>query len=244
MKIHRFRSVTSTNDILKQMAEEGAPEWTVVIAGEQTKGRGRKDRTWYSPPGNLYLSVLMRPDISPNLLTRMPALVSYALFEAIGVEIVELSLKWPNDILLRGRKVAGVLVEARSKGEKVLYIAAGMGINIRLDPAVVPSELKESAAALDEIEGDWSVDSLTERIVDSLKKNGLSFAGQKWDHLRTRWASRADWKNPVVVRNGPEEISGRPKSIAEDGSLMLLTADGTVRIHAGDLLYGFDEAKR
>ncbi len=226
------------------MAEEGAPEWTVVTSEEQTKGKGRKDRTWYSPPGNLYLSVLMRPEISPRFLTRMPAVVSYALFEALGVRTPPLSLKWPNDILLLGRKVAGVLVEAKSQGEKVLYIVAGMGINISLDPDAVPIEIKARTGALDEIEGDWNPGSLLERIVNSLKKNSRSFTGHEWDHLRTMWASHADWENQVVVRNGHGEITGLPKFIDEDGSLVLLTADGTVSVHTGDLLSGSDEARK
>ncbi len=239
MIIHRYKSVTSTNDVLKEMAEKGAPEWTAVVAEQQTGGRGREGRSWYSPPGSLYLSVLLKPAILPMELQRMPVIVSYALAEFLMQEGGDFSLKWPNDILLNRRKVAGVLLEARTQGEDVHYIVAGIGINISFGQNSLPADLRDRVAALEEIIGDWSIDSMLKRIHSSLKIHYGSFRDEAWENIREKWSSYADWNTPVFFRKGSRDVAGYPQSLSDDGSLILRTSEGVIVVHSGDIITGY-----
>lgn len=112
--IHRYESAASTNDLAIRMAEQGAPEGTVIIAREQTAGRGRRGRSWLSPSGGLYLSAILRPDLPFEQLWQMAFVASVAAAEAVGdVSGLPARIKWPNDVLINGRKVCGILVEAQ-----------------------------------------------------------------------------------------------------------------------------------
>jgi len=236
--IHRYKSVTSTNDVLKEMAEKGAPEWTAVVAEQQTEGRGREGRRWYSPRGSLYLSVLLKPAILPIELQRMPLIISYALAELLMQDGGDFALKWPNDILLNGRKVAGVLLEARTQGKDVHYIVAGMGINISLGQNSLPADLWDRVAVLEEIIGDWSIESMIKRIYSSLKIHHGSFRGEAWERIREKWSDYADWDTPVLLREGNREVAGYPQCLSDDGSLVLRTSEGVMNIHSGDITTG------
>jgi BirA family biotin operon repressor/biotin-[acetyl-CoA-carboxylase] ligase len=129
--IHRFETIGSTNEELARMAEDGAPEYTAVLAGSQTMGKGRAGRDWWSPKGNLYLSVLLRPGVQSSRLPRTSILASLALFRAIGDKTGSISLKWPNDLLLGGRKVAGILPTARTEGSRIAWVVIGFGANMK-----------------------------------------------------------------------------------------------------------------
>jgi len=239
MIIHRYGSVTSTNDVLKGMAEKGAPEWTAVVAEQQTEGRGRNGRSWYSPRGSLYLSVLLKPAILPMELQRMPVIISYALADFLMQGGGDFALKWPNDILLNGRKVAGILLEARTQGEDVHYIVAGMGINISFGQNSLPADLRDRVAALEEITGDWSIDSMLKRIYSFMKMHYGSFRGEAWESIRNKWSGHADWDTPVILREGKREVAGYPQSLSDDGSLVLRTSEGVNVVHSGDIVNAY-----
>ena len=139
-------SIGSTSDRLKALARGGAPEWTVVLADVQTGGRGREGRTWVSPPGGLYLSVLLRPRFEKVGL--LPLAAGVAVAEAAGELGVRTELKWPNDVLASGRKLAGILSEAASGPAGVEWVALGIGVNVSLDAARLPPEMQDGVTSL------------------------------------------------------------------------------------------------
>jgi BirA family transcriptional regulator, biotin operon repressor / biotin---[acetyl-CoA-carboxylase] ligase len=155
--VHRFDSVTSTNDVARALALEGAAHGTAVLAREQTQGRGTKGRAWHSPAGlGLYASFILRgPDgglvPSPHLLPLAAGLaVSVAILEAAGVET---RLKWPNDILFEGRKLGGILCEGAGAGAAGGFVVAGLGLNVGHAAADFPAELRGTATSLSQAAG-------------------------------------------------------------------------------------------
>ncbi|MDF1534958.1 MAG: biotin--[acetyl-CoA-carboxylase] ligase [bacterium] len=232
--IHRFESLGSTNDQLVRMAEEGAPEYTAVLAERQTRGKGRADRGWWSPPGNLYLSVLLRPGINARRLPRVSILASLALFRAIDDRTGTVSLKWPNDLLLDGRKLAGILPAGRIEGDKVAWVVTGFGVNVVKPEQGVPGELEDRVAFLDEIV-ETSLDDLVHRIIGEFKGLAGSFEGPAWQRAREEWSRSAVFGPHYTLRDGKRRIVGTPVGLAHDGGLVMETEQGTVTVYAGEL---------
>jgi BirA family biotin operon repressor/biotin-[acetyl-CoA-carboxylase] ligase len=142
-----FWQVASTNQALRQLAEAGAQEGTVVLAETQTAGRGRLGKTWFSPAGvNLYASVLFRPRIPLREVGVFSLIASLALSEAMWAEGAAAGIKWPNDIVVDGRKVAGTLVTCASAGDLVDYVILGVGVNLNTDSQALGKALGEEAA--------------------------------------------------------------------------------------------------
>ncbi|MDI6631257.1 MAG: biotin--[acetyl-CoA-carboxylase] ligase [Bacillota bacterium] len=147
-KPYRYYPVTSsTNDRAKELAQSGAPEGTVVVAEQQTGGRGRRGRSWHSPPGGLWFSLLLRPDVAPAETQTLPLLLSVAVARGIEEYLgLHPDLKWPNDILLGGRKAGGILAEIGAETERVHHVVAGIGLNVNI--ASFPPELETTATSL------------------------------------------------------------------------------------------------
>ena len=144
-----YSSIGSTNEVLKELAVQGAPEGTLVIADEQTAGKGRLGRKWLAPPGtSLLLSLLFRPDLAPNQAQRVTMICSLPIADALqGLTGLPMGLNWPNDIFVRGRKSGGILTESGTTGGRLDYVVVGMGLNVNLDISVLP-ELKGVATSL------------------------------------------------------------------------------------------------
>ncbi|HXG35403.1 MAG TPA: biotin--[acetyl-CoA-carboxylase] ligase, partial [Dehalococcoidia bacterium] len=145
-------SVGSTQDLAREEARKGAAEGTIVLAEEQTKGRGRLGRAWVSPPGeNIYATLLLRPELGVLRYLSMiaPLAIAQAVEEETGLAV---AIKWPNDIMISGRKLAGVLIESELREERVEYSLVGMGVNVNLAPQRFP-EIEASATSLKEQTG-------------------------------------------------------------------------------------------
>lgn len=168
--LRRLESVTSTQDLLHQLAAEGAPAGTAIVAREQTTGRGSRGRSWASPVGGLWLSVLCRPAGAPALEV-LSLRVGLAVAEALerAVPGIALQLKWPNDLLLAGRKVGGVLCEARWQGSTPGWVAVGLGLNVT-NP--VPADLAASAVALSAVAPDLTPEALAEPLARAIAETG------------------------------------------------------------------------
>jgi BirA family transcriptional regulator, biotin operon repressor / biotin---[acetyl-CoA-carboxylase] ligase len=232
---HRFATLPSTNSALAELAEKGAPEGTAVRAEEQTAGKGRSGRGWHSPPGNLYLSVLLRPPLDASRLSRLPLLASLALLRALRRPGVPFALKWPNDLLLDGRKAAGVLLEARTQGEETLYVVVGVGVNFALDRGSLPPELAGRVASLSEF-GGWRREEVAEALVPALLRAAGEAEGPAWERARAEWWESA-WKPcSLAVRTAGGVVSGRPTGVDENGGLVLDTPGGLVAAGGGELV--------
>jgi BirA family biotin operon repressor/biotin-[acetyl-CoA-carboxylase] ligase len=222
----------STNSELMRRAEAGAASGTVVVAETQTAGRGRMGRTWFAAPGaSLTFSLLWRfaPRSVPYGLSLA---VGVALAEALAaVGVSEVALKWPNDVLRAGRKLAGVLVELAPGAPNVAVI--GIGLNLRLPPDM-PDDVKALAAALDI---DVAREELLARLLASLHGVLSEFAGNGFFAVRDRWLGRcAHLDMPVqILSDFAPPLSGRCVGIDVDGALMIETPVCVQRVLSGDV---------
>lgn len=229
------RTVASTMDVARQEAEAGCPEGTVVLADEQTKGRGRLGRTWVSPPGdNLYLTVVLRP--SQARLRGLSIVSALAVVEAIEeVTGLRAAVKWPNDVQLSGKKVAGILIESEVAGDEVRFALVGVGINVNLDVSQI-DEIRDIATSLAaEIGRHVSREELAAAFLRRLEDIYLA-PPETEDAYRLWKAGLETLGRRVRVRFGESVEEGMAEDAAADGSLILRRDDGsTVRIEAGDV---------
>jgi BirA family biotin operon repressor/biotin-[acetyl-CoA-carboxylase] ligase len=235
MNFHYFEELGSTNDHLAAMAEEGAREWTVVIADRQTSGRGRRENDWWSPKGNLHMSILLRPDVSPRELLRLPVTASLAFLHALGESGSPLKIKWPNDILLDGRKMTGILVESKSEGNKVQWAVVGFGVNMTRDEGDVPADIKKRLAFVHELDSSLEPHEMALRIISGMKVWSGAVTGKGWEKARTEWNRRALLKVPYIFRDGGKNVRGIPLRLDMSGGLVMETGDGEITVYSGEM---------
>jgi len=236
MSVLHFSQIGSTNDHLAGLAESGAREWTVVVADRQTAGRGRGRRSWWSPEGNLHMSILLRPDVSPRRLLRLPALASLAFLSAMGRPGSSLVVKWPNDVLLDGRKMAGILAQSRSEKERVLWAVVGFGVNMRRPEEGVPPELGGRMAFVRELDERMEANDLAVRILQNMKEYSEALKDDKiWDAARKRWSRRALLGQAYTYRDGDRKIDGVAIRMDENGGLVLETQNGEITVYSGEI---------
>lgn len=234
-----IEKVASTNDEAKRLLRDGAEEGTLVWAREQTGGRGRDGRQWSSPPGNLCASLILRPEGPPGDVAQLGFVAALAIGNGVAPflpPLVALTNKWPNDVLLDGRKVAGILLEsegARSDGVDALII--GFGVNIRAFPA----EARVPATSIMAVAGE---EAPVERVLESIARQLQSWT-RRWvddgfEPIRRAWLSRAHaLGQAITVRLPRETIEGVFAGIDERGLLQLDTPTGQRLISAGDVFF-------
>lgn len=223
--------VDSTNEVAKELAEQGASEGTAVIAREQTAGRGRLGRPWRSPPGGLWMSVVLRPVLPASQWPLLGFAAALAAAEAIeGVAGVPTQLKWPNDLIAGGRKVGGILVEAGGT-----YAVAGIGINANVTIDQVDSELAATATSLETLRGGpvdlpalaREVLSQFERFYDVLTKEPAA--------ILQRWRERSTILGRRVQIVGVQTFEGLAEDVDMEGALLVRTLSGVQRVYAGEV---------
>jgi BirA family biotin operon repressor/biotin-[acetyl-CoA-carboxylase] ligase len=212
-RLHYFERVGSTMDVIHQFAAEGAPAGTAVVAGEQLEGRGSRGQSWHSPLGGLWLSVLFRPDSAAGLEVtsiRVGLAVADAVEPLAGKPV---GLKWPNDLMLGGRKLGGVLCEARWQGDTLGWIAVGLGMNVRNG---IPPELSSIAVSLAAARPDVTLEGVTEPVVAALRR--LDLDGGRLTPGELERFARRDWLRGREVR---EPLAGTVAGIQDDGALII-----------------------
>ncbi len=221
-----FERVSSTMDVLHQLAADGAVRGTAVVAGEQLEGRGSRGRSWHSPPGGLWVSVLCRPPVVEGLEI-LSLRAGLAVSEALETLVRgQLQLKWPNDLMLSGRKLGGVLCEARWQGDNLAWIAVGLGVNVRNR---IPKELESVAISLSDDTDDITPEIVAPPVLVALRQLDHG-AGQLSDRELRQFARR-DWLRGRAVL---EPVAGTAAGLREDGALVVRTALGSeVPIRSG-----------
>lgn len=221
------REVDSTNTRLHELARQGAAAGLVIAADTQTSGRGRQQRQWHSPPGrNLYFSVLLRPAWKTSETPPLSLAAGVALAEAVRPLLpARPTLKWPNDLLFEGRKLAGILVEAQADRQAVRHVVVGIGLNV--NQQAFPGDLAERAGSLRSVSGQpWDRADVLARVLQSL---------ELWlDTLRSSpsvvlevWQSYAPWVGgPVAVSNGASSVRGVALGLSAEGALRVRDAEG------------------
>lgn len=235
-----LKETESTNAVAFKMAEEGAEEGTVVIADAQSAGKGRLGRIWLSPPGvNLYCSVVLRPAISPVAACQLTFLSVVAVARAIEkCTDLKPQIKWPNDILISGKKVAGLLNEMNAETEKVNFVVLGIGVNLNMRLAQLGETLRHPATSLME-EGGAEVDrvAFTRTLLQELDELYDRFLVEGEAPVRAEWLERSAIKGRQVrVNLGAREITGEVQGVDQFGGLLVKLYDGTVEtVLSGDV---------
>jgi BirA family biotin operon repressor/biotin-[acetyl-CoA-carboxylase] ligase len=240
--IHYFHSVDSTNSKAYQLALAGAEEGEVVIAESQVKGKGRLGRHWLSPPFlNLYFSVILRPSIPPNQASLITLMAAVATADAIqNYSGLLPRIKWPNDILLRDRKVAGLLNEIHSEMDRVHFVILGIGINLNMEGKTFPKEIRSLATSLKQEMGQTiSRKVFLQSLLEELERWYDIFLKEGGAAILEAWRDRARIMGKrVKVTSFGETLSGIAIDVDSDGALILKMRDGKQnRIVAGDVVY-------
>jgi BirA family biotin operon repressor/biotin-[acetyl-CoA-carboxylase] ligase len=238
--IRVFQDTTSTNDVIEKLARDGVKEGAVVFAESQTRGRGRLGRKWMSPAKRgLWFSVLLRPDLRPQETTRLTVASATALRRAIESQTgLRPEIKWPNDILIHGKKVAGILTELSGELDHVNYIILGIGVDVNLSQGDFPAELRKSATSLKiELGKPVSRPELAVAILRELDHDYARIASGQFAALANEWEEHGTTiGHEVVIRTGVRQIRGRAEALGEDGELLLRTEHGHLeRIIGGDV---------
>ena len=236
--VHWFEEVASTNDLARELADEGAEHGEVVIAESQTAGRGRRGRSWASPPGrNLYVSVVLRPELPPSRAAELTLLTSVAVCQAVREAGVPAAIKWPNDVLVRGRKLAGVLTEMAADPEQVQWVVVGAGVNVNATAEDFPDELRDAATSLRIERGEPVPRALFAAAVLTALEDWLDVhAAEGFAPVRAAWRQMSDTLGRAVrVRSGESEIVGTAEDVDEAGALLVRSSGGLQRVIAGDV---------
>ena len=240
--IHHFHTLDSTNTKAYQLALNGAEEGEVVIAESQKKGRGRLGREWFSPSFlNLYLSVILRPKIPPHQAPLITLMAAVATADAIQKFSGLLPLiKWPNDILLGGRKVAGLLNEIHSEMDRIHFVILGIGMNLNMDRKLFSKEIREGATSLKREMGQAiSRKAFLQNLLQELEGWYEVFLKEGGAPVLKAWREQARIKGrSVQVKSFGETLVGSAVDVDSDGALILETEDGErKRVVAGDVEY-------
>ncbi len=231
--LHVHDEVTSTNDLAMALGDAGAPHGTAVVAERQTRGRGRLGRAWVSPPGvGLWTSVLLRPPIPASAAPAMTLAAGVAAAEAIEAEAgVVATLKWPNDVLLDGRKVAGILTELRTEVQAVAHLVVGIGINVHQGRSEFAPELAETAISLRQATGRApSRVLLLRQLFARLEAWYQRFLGEGPAVVAGAAAARMPMLGRrVVAVAGAERCEGTAIRLDGEGALILELGDGRTR---------------
>jgi len=223
-------SVGSTNDEAARLADGGAPEGTVVWARKQLGGRGRRGRSWASPKGNLYSSTILRPGCAAARAAELGFVAALAVGDIVPADRA-VRLKWPNDVLVDGGKVAGILLEsAIAQDGRVEHVVAGIGINVAFAPQL--PEMRYPGAALG-----GTVEAALERLTRALVTRLAEWRRDGFGAIRGAWLAKAGPLGADLdVRLGDELVRGQFAGVDADGALLLDTSDGRRKIVSGELL--------
>jgi BirA family biotin operon repressor/biotin-[acetyl-CoA-carboxylase] ligase len=238
-KLYYYPEIGSTNDEAFRLGVEGEPEGAVVIADSQSKGKGRLQRAWHSPAGaNIYTSVILRPNFEPVKAPQLSIVAGVAAAELLNNYCPgQVQLKWPNDVLIGGKKACGILAQMKISESAIDFVVLGIGINVNIGYNQFPADIRNIATSLAiETGKELSRPELIISLYENLAKWYKRLLQNGFNVVKDKWLSLA----PMIGRNvqvmfQEEAVSGKAISLDDDGSLILLTAGNKeVKVSAGD----------
>jgi len=237
LRLLRYDTLGSTNDEGKRLAEAGAPEWTVVWARQQTAGRGRGGNRFVSPVGNLYFSVILRPPRPAASAAQLGFAAALAVGEGVCIRLpagCDLRYKWPNDVLVDGRKLSGILLESSATQDGSLaWLVVGIGVNVASHPAEAAWPAT-SLAALGA--GALEMEDMLDSMVSAFQRQTARWLTEGFSPIRAAWLARAyGLGKDVGVRLPRENFTGRFVDLDRDGVLLVETSAGPRRVSAGEI---------
>jgi len=237
--IHFFHVLPSTNNMAKELAERGARDGTVIVTETQTHGRGRLGREWISPKGGLWFSIILRPRVSlrdtPKLTFMASVAVAKTIIKLFGLET---EIKWPNDVLIKGKKVCGILTETASRGEALNFAVIGVGINANFSLKDLPADLQSSSTTLkEELKEETKREVFLCTLLEEIEYYYNWISQGKFSAILSEWKHLAKFLGSYVeVRSLDEKIEGWATDIDQNGALIIILRDHSIRkIVSGDL---------
>ncbi len=236
-----YRTLGSTQERARELARAGTPHGTLVVAEIQTGGRGRLRRSWGSPKGGLWMSIVLRPSLVANLASRITQAAAVGVAKALWEMGCEARIKWPNDLLVGGKKICGILAESSAenvtglvKGRRLDYVILGVGMNANLDPAELGIPDRDVTTIRSELGHDLDLRELLRALLSNL----VAELGRIEDF----GGVLEDWRNlnctlgeKVRVRRFGEMLEGRAVDLSQEGALLLATSGGTVEVFEGEI---------
>ncbi|KAB2661064.1 MAG: biotin--[acetyl-CoA-carboxylase] ligase [Verrucomicrobia bacterium] len=239
--IRVFRETTSTNDSTERLARDGVAEGVVVFAESQTKGRGRLGRRWSSPAGKgLWFSILLRPKISPQAVTQITIASAVSLRRAIkNVTGLTPEIKWPNDLLLNGLKIAGILTELSSEPDAIKHVILGIGVDVNLTSEDFPEELRTVATSLRIVaRRQFDRAALAVEILREFERDYQLLHTDRFEELANEWANACTTLGKIVtIELADRSLHGRVEALDQDGALLLRTEYGRLERILGGIVH-------
>jgi BirA family biotin operon repressor/biotin-[acetyl-CoA-carboxylase] ligase len=226
-EVEYHQSIDSTNRRARDLAARGEAD-VVVLADRQTGGRGRLDREWASPPGGIWLSILLRPDVPPTRAPLFTLAGAVATARAVREAGVDARIKWPNDVLVDGRKLAGILTEMEGEADRISWLIVGIGVNANVDAAALPGD--QPVATLREAVGDVDRRAVTQRLLAEFHR-----LADDPDAVLPAWRDLASTLGRRVrITASGEQVVGEAVDVVDPGTLVVDIGDGRRRVSAGD----------
>lgn len=222
-RIERFLALGSTNDYLKHLAESGAPEGTVIIAREQTAGKGRRGRSWASPKGGAWFSLLLRPPIPVEQAGCVAILIAVSLAHALRERWgVPVGIKWPNDMYVSGKKLGGILIELGSHGQQIEWLIAGIGINVNNE---LPPGMRIPATSLSrELGRAITLEEFFDVALEALARGYERLLAEGFEFVRKEWQALSVLPRRIEVLMDTERQEAEVLGLSESGKLIVRLA--------------------
>jgi BirA family biotin operon repressor/biotin-[acetyl-CoA-carboxylase] ligase len=224
-----YKKTGSTNDVAKKAGNE-APDGTVIIAETQEYGRGRRGCNWISPSGGIWLSVILKPQISPARASRLTLVAGVAVAETLRREGIDADLKWPNDVLVKGKKICGILTEMEAETDSISYVVIGIGINANMETDSLSEETRERATTMKaELGKEIDRVDFIHSLLRELEQQYIRFNTRPFGEILSDWTAFSDTigRNVKVVTPA-KTYEGKTTGIADDGALLIDTGKGQV----------------
>jgi BirA family biotin operon repressor/biotin-[acetyl-CoA-carboxylase] ligase len=230
-KVVHLNATGSTNVVARQLAERGIAEGTVVVAETQSRGKGRLGRKWITKPGGLWMSVVLKPAIDPMHASSITLLAAVSVTKALRGAGLEAVIKWPNDVLVNGKKICGILTEMSAETDVVNFIILGIGVNVNND-----APLETATAMKAELGRKVDRARFAQSLLEVLEEDYLTFRSEGFTPILWSWRRYSDTLGRLVeVTYQDEVVTGLAQDVDEDGSLLVKTPDGSIRkIVSGD----------
>jgi BirA family biotin operon repressor/biotin-[acetyl-CoA-carboxylase] ligase len=228
-KIYFFKEVDSTNLVAKKLANEGAAEGTIVIAGKQRRGKGSRGKKWISPSGGVWMTIILRPDVEPNKAPQLTLVTGVAVAETLIQECnLDVEIKWPNDILIGNKKVSGILTEVKTKIIGVEYVLVGIGIDLNIN---IPPELSDTATSLQaELEQEIRGAELIQKFLKNFEDNYNEFKTGNFPFILNKWRNLSGTVGKYVeLHRKGGVVRGEAVGISKNGRLVLEMDNGNLK---------------
>lgn len=234
--IEYFDEVGSTNVEAKRLASRGAADGTLVIGECQNTGQGRLNRSFFCPRGGIWFSVILRPPFLPQEAPKCTLMAAVAVADAMRSLKLDAGIKWPNDVLCQGKKLVGILTEMSAEVDQINYVVIGIGINAVIPAQDFPADIRDRAASMSMLLGDFNRLDFFRQVLRNLEKLYKTVKAQGFAPLLTRWRELSvTLGKEVNVLGINEQFSGKAVDIADDGALLIDIGNEIKKVYAGDV---------